>query len=456
MSKHTPRTRRRAQALKSRLSRRTFLGGAGAMVALPFLDSLSPSLARAADNTGPPQRLLYYYVPNGMHMPAWTPTQVGTGYDLPPILAPLAPVQNYVNVITGLENFPANPDGPGDHAAGTGSFITCFHVNKTEGSDIENAISADQVAAQALGGATLFPSLQLGTDGGASTGGCDSGYSCAYSRNISWAGPQTPLPKTVNPRLLFDRLFGGYDAAASQAEQDKRRRYRLSVLDYVLKDAESLKLKLGATDRQKMSDYLDAVRELEKRVTETVAAPLCDVMTAPEGSWSVQERIELFDELMVLAFQCDQSRIISFMNGNAGSNRVHDFLGISEGHHEISHHQSIQSNFDKLEIIDTWEVERLSQLLQRMASVEEEDGSTMLDNTLVFFSSEIEDGNSHSHSNMPILLCGRGGGVTSGRHIVYDNNQPVANLLLDMLQRYGVDVDSFGDSTGPIEGLSES
>ena len=446
--------KRRGAGSRRGISRRAFLGGAGAFVALPFLESVAPRRAFAAEGDAPPTRLLYYYVPNGMHMPAWTPQAEGAGYDLPPILASLAPVQSRVSVISGLENLPANPDGAGDHAAGTGSFITCHHVHKTDGADIENNISADQVAAQYLGAATPFPSLQLGTDGGASVGGCDSGYSCAYSRNISWAGPQTPLPKTVNPLLVFDRLFEGFDSQATLAQLEKRKRYRLSVLDYVLQDAKSLQQRLSVSDRFKVEEYLDGVRALEQRLTNADEAPPCEVMSRPEGPWSVTERLELMNDLMVLAFQCDQTRIISFMNGNAGSGRSYGFLGVSGGHHEISHHQKLQENYDKLQIIDTWEVEMFADLLVKMAAVSEDDGSTLLDNSLVFFSSEIEDGNTHSHSNMPILLAGgAGGAVASGRHIVYPDGTPVANLLLRMAQIAGADVDSFGDSTGPLAGL---
>ncbi len=440
----------------SKLSRRTFLGGAAAALALPWLESLHGRAARAAGpDDGPPRRLLFYYVPNGIHMADWTPTQTGAGYDLPPILKPLGAMQDKVLVLTGLANLPAKPDGAGDHAAGTGSFLTCTHVFKTEGKDIKNGVSVDQVAANAIGGATNFPSLQLGVDGGGNVGGCDSGYSCAYARNISWAGPATPLPKLVNPQLVFDRLFAGYDPLASAEQLDRRRRYRLSILDWVTKDAKTLQSKLAPLDKLKVQEYLDSVRALELRLEAgEVGGLTCDPGPRPEDEGDVQARVALMTDLMVLALQCDQTRVVSFMLGNAGSGRSYDFLGVSGAHHELSHHQNQPENFDKLRIIDTWEVTVFAQLLAKMDAVVEADGTTLLDNSLVFFSSEIEDGNAHRHTNLPVLLAGGGGGaVTPGRHVVYGGAPPIANLFLSMLHAVGVDAAAFGDSTGPLPNL---
>jgi len=444
---------------KYSLSRRRFLGGAGAMVALPFLESIAPRLAHGAATTAP-RRLLFFYVPNGIHMPSWTPGRTGTNYDLPLILEPLADISRQVNVLTGLANPAANPDGPGDHAAGTASFLTATHVRKTSGSDIQNGISVDQVAANALGSATLFPSLQLGLEGGANVGTCDSGYSCAYTRNISWAGPATPLPKIIDPRLMFDRLFGGSDGVLTAEQIARRHYYRTSILDYVREETEALKPRLGYRDRLKLDEYLAGLRALETRIEASAAEP--NVCPAPDPASVADRRDGDFQaltrsmiDLMVVAMQCDLSRFISFMLGNAGSNRSYDFLGVSGSHHSISHHQSRPENLARLEIIDRWEVEQFAYLLKRMAAVEEEGGS-MLDNSLVLFSSEIEDGDYHRHSNMPVLLAGSGGGsVTPGRHIVYQDTPTFGDLYIAMLASVGVNVETFGDDgTGPLPGLS--
>jgi len=435
------------------LSRRTFLGGAGAMLALPLLDAMAPSVAFAEPTA--PTRLLAYYVPCGIHMPAWTPTAVGPGFELSPILSSLEPVKDDLLVLTGLSNAPARPDGPGDHAAGTGSFLTCTHVVKTEGADIRNNISMDQVAANAIGQHTRFSSLQLGVDGGGSVGGCDSGYSCAYARNISWAGPTSPLPKVVNPQVVFDRLFAGFDPRASAEDRARRKRFKSSVLDYVLGDAQRLSLRLGRTDQRKLDEYITSVRDLEVKIQTTDDSDTCDLIDRPPTDIEFPDHVRYMSDIMVLAMQCDLTRVISFMLGNAGSQRSYSFIGVSGAHHEISHHQRMQENYDKLQAIDTWEVAQLAYLLQRMKEVNEGDG-TLLDNSVVFFSSEIEDGNTHSHFNMPVLLAGGGrGAFNTGRHVVYDDDEPIADLFISMLDAVGVPVDTFGDTgTGKLANLA--
>ena len=443
------------------LSRRAFLGGAGAMITLPFLESLVPRSAFAQAGGPPATRLLYFYVPNGIHMQSWTPAQTGADYTLTPILQPLAPFKNDTLVLSGLGNAPANVPVAGDHARGTGSFLTCRTVKHTDGSDIENGISCDQVAANAIGAATRYPSMQIGLDGGSSVGGCDSGYSCAYSRNISWADISTPIPKTTNPQVVFDRLFEGFDPNDTAAERDKRKRYHQSVLDYSLEQANDLRGKLGQRDRDKLDEYLTGLRELETRVSMDDTGATCDVPPPPSSNYDVPEHGRIMIDLMTLAFQCDQTRVISFMLGNAGSGRRfdgwlnHNGGALSGEHHGISHHQNDTVNHEKLEIINTWEVEMLAYLLQSLSNVTESDGQTLLDHSLIFFSSEIADGNSHRHYELPVLLCGHGSGaVTSGRHLHYDNDEPVANLFLSMLHGAGVEDNSFGeDGTQPLANL---
>lgn len=440
---------------KWEISRRTLLRGLGATVALPFLEQMLPSISRA-QNTGapPPRRLVAFYVPCGIHMQAWTPSATGASYALTPILAPLAPVKSDVLVLTGLANRPAQPDGAGDHAAGTGSFITARKVVKTNGAGISNGISMDQAAANVLKQYTKFASLELGVIGGGSSGDCDSGYSCAYANNISWANATTPLAKEINPQAVFDRLFAAVDPNQTPAAVAKRKLYKQSVLDAVKADATALKAKLGKSDRTKLDQYETGIRDIETRLQNTTPANLCDPGTRPNAPGDIRERTRMMLDLMVLAFQCDLTRVSTFMLGNAGNYYVYNFLGLNEGHHAYSHHQGLASNFDALVKIATWEIEQFSYLLQKMKAVVEPDG-TLLDNSAIFLSSEISDGDAHNHNNMPVLVAGKAGGnITSGRHVVYSSERPVANLFVSLLNAVGVPTTSFGqDSTGPLEQL---
>lgn len=432
-------------------SRRAWLGGAGAVVALPFLESLAGKSVLADDTV--PKRLLAWYVPCGIHMPGWTPAAEGTGYAMSPILTSLEPIRQKLLVLTGLANAPGVPDEVGDHAAGTGSFLTCRHVKKTEGADIQNGISMDQLAAAELGKTTRLASLQLGIDGGGSIGDCDSGYSCAYVRNISWASETQPLPKTVNPLVVYDLLFQGLDPAATEEEKARRKLYKTSVLDYVLADAKSLQLKLGTTDRAKLDEYMTGVSELEKRLA-LGDGPACTPIAEPGAVLDYAATVDAMHDLMVLALQCDITRVITFMLGNAASGRAYDFIGVGGAHHELSHHGGDPGKQASLQAIDTWEVERFASLLSKLDAVQEGTG-TLLDNTLVYFSSEIADGDSHAHTNLPVLLAGNAGGAfSSGRHMVVPGGAPLANLFISMLGALGAPTATFGDDgTGPLVGL---
>lgn len=437
--------------MKWHLSRRTLLRGAGTLMALPVLEQMLPSLAHAqAQGTPKPRRLVAFYVPCGIHMQKFTPSGTGPGYTLSPTLQPLAAHKSKFLVLSGLANLPARPDGPGDHASGTGAFITAAHPFKTEGTDIKNGISLDQVAASHLKPYTRFASLELGTDGGGSTGGCDSGYSCAYARNISWSGPSTPMPKEVNPSLVFDRLFGGIDPSTTQQQIARRKAYKQSVIDFVRADAKALDARLGVNDQKKMDEYFTSVRELELKIQALEEGSTCNPGTNPGSPGDIRDKTKAMLDLIALSFQCDVTRIATFMLGNAGSNRTFSFLGLSSGHHTYSHHQSSQANYDALAKIDYWEIQQLAYLFDKLDAISEPDG-TVLDNSLIFFSSEIEDGDAHRHTNMPIILGGGGGGaVTPGRHLKY-SGEPVANLFTSMLQSVGVPVTKFGqDGTGAL------
>lgn len=439
------------------LSRRTFLKGAGATIALPFLEAMLPRTARAQGMTEVPRRMLVYYVPNGIHMPEWTPDEAGASWTAKRILAPLESLRSEFSVITGLENNSgwAHGDGPGDHARGTGTFLTARRIKKTDGTDIRNGVSVDQVAAEALKDKTRFASLQLGMDGGGSTGNCDSGYSCAYARNISWANETTPLPKMTDVGQAFDYIFGGFDPQQSAESIARRRAYRKSILDYVRQDTTALQQKLGATDRAKLDQYLTGLRELERRVEADTNGPACTPPEEGGAPTSYAAKAQAMADLMVAAFQCDLTRVMTFMLSNAGSGRNYQNepgVNVSGNHHQISHHESKAENFEKLTKIGTWEVQQFAYLLEGLKGAEDVDGNSVLDNSLVYFSSEISDGNRHNHDNLPVILAGGGGGaLRRGEHIRVADKTPVANLYLTMLRLMGLDNMSFGaDSTGEL------
>jgi uncharacterized protein DUF1552 len=441
----------------SRVGRRRMLGqlalgGAGALLGLPFFESLLGTSARADDMT--PIRMLAFYVPCGINMAKFTPTKEGYFYDLPPILKPLSTIRPKVSVISGLANNPAFPDGTGDHASGTGAFLTVAHPKKTEGADIQNGISVDQVAANALKSKTAIASMQLGIDGGSGVGNCDSGYSCAYAHNISWASPTQALQCLTSPSLVWDQLFAGADPTQTSKEKARQTLYRTSILDYLKDDTTKLKSNLGKTDQTKLDQYLTGVSELEAKIQKSAQGPMCNAIDKPNDPPTVQEHVDIMTDLMALAFQCDATRVISFMLANAGSGRVYDFLGISKGHHEASHHMDLPENLDILTKIDTWEVTQFARLCQKLDAITDINGKTVLDNSLLYFGSEIEDGNSHYHRNMPILLAGgANGAISPGRHLVYDKSFSVAQLYISMLEAMGVPTDSFGDATSPLPKL---
>ena len=445
----------------ARLDRRTFLRGAGAALALPFLEAMLPWRALRAEDMAPPRRMLAYYIPNGIHMQSWTPAQAGASWQLTEILAPLANVKDDLLVLTGLENRPARPDGPGDHASGTGAFITAAHPKKTEGTDIQNGISVDQQAVNSLQlkDKTRFASIQLGMDGGGATGNCDSGYSCAYARNISWADERTPLPKISDVKQAFDYLFGGFDPGEAAEVSERRRFYRKSILDYVSEDAKQLQQRLGTRDRQKLEQYLQGVRELETRIEMDKNGPSCTPPSASGAPTDFAGKARAMADLMIAAFECDMTRVMTFMLANAGSGRNYQSepgVNVSGNHHQISHHESKQENFDALVKINIWEVRQLAYLLEGLKARRDIDGKTLLENTMVFFSSEISDGNRHNHNDMPVILAGGAGGqLATGRHVRYQNNPPIANLFVAMLQLMGAQDTRFGlDSTGVLGDLT--
>ncbi|MDB4961489.1 MAG: hypothetical protein JWP01_1488 [Myxococcales bacterium] len=435
-------------------SRRKFLGGAAAMIGLPMLASLQPRTARGADPVLP-KRFIAMYLPCGIVMNNWTPSTEGAGWAPTPILAPLDPYRSKLQILSGLNNLPGRSDGGGDHASGTGAFLTCTHVRKTAGSDISNDVSVDQLLAPVLSGGLPFPSLELGTDGGSSVGDCDTGYSCSYARSIAWSSATTPLPKQTNPAAVFDRMFAGYDPDASAAEIARRKLYRTSVLDGALEEASSLRSRLGRTDQAKLDEYMASVRDLELRIDQPVK--VCRPGTPPSSSLGFAARSSAIIDLMAIAIECDLTRVITYMLGNAGSSNAHPQVGVTESHHELSHHMGNPDNLAKLTQINKWEMDQLAYLLSKLEQIDDGNGVTALDNSIVFCSSEIEDGDAHRHSNLPVVVAGGAGGtISTGVHRRY-NAQPLADLFIALMGGLGLDVGTFGDDgTRPLAGIRVS
>lgn len=433
---------------------------------MPWMEAMAPSsLSRRACASAlaqqQPVRLAFLFVPNGVHPPTWIPqAKPGTrtsSFELPSSLQPLQDVRDRLTVHTGLahHNAKALGDGPGDHARSSACFLTGAHPRKTAGSDIVNGVSADQVAAEYLRGRTRFSSLELGCERGAIGGNCDSGYSCAYSANISWRTPRTPMSKEISPREVFERLFMHGPRGETAEARTARLSRRKSILDAVRGDARRLSHDLGGRDRLKLEEYLDSVRDLEQRI-ELVERAEQDptgwgIEKLPHGvPGDYQEHVDLMGDLMILAFRLDLTRVVSFMWANEGSNRKYPMIGVKEGHHHLSHHSKDEVKVDAIKRIDRWNIERFADLVRRIDAVHDKDDRSLLDNTMILFGGAISDGNRHNHNNLPIIMAGGGGGIETGNLVAHEPNTPLCSMYLSMLQRAGVDVESFGDSKGTV------
>jgi hypothetical protein len=437
------------------ISRRTVLRGIGTAIALPWLESIMPRLSLAAPG-GLPRRMAFFSVPNGVHMPDWTPKREGPLDVLPPILASLEPLKSSVAVLTGLALDGGRPhrDGPGDHARSAASFLTGAHPYKTAGKDIRNGVSVEQAAAERVGRLTRFASLELGCERSGQAGNCDSGYSCAYSSNISWRTPTSPMSKEVNPRAVFDRLFGPAELTAEdRARHARQERRRKSILDFAAEDAAELRRKLDPSDGRKLDEYLYAVRDVERRLqkAETAAASL-PAGGPPAGTpKEFAEHVRLMMDMIVLAFQTDSTRIVTFMYLNEGNNRSYPEIGVRAGHHELSHHGRNPEKQAQISKINRYHLGLLAEFLQKLDAAKEGDG-TLLHSAMIVYGSGLSDGDRHNHDDLPILLAGRGGGtILGGRHLRYPKETPLTNLYLAMLDRMGAVMPKFSDSTGELE-----
>jgi hypothetical protein len=449
------------------ISRRTLLRGLGTAVTLPLFESLVPRGAFGQDTASlgkkavaaqvVPRRVAWLYVPNGIHMPAWTPEATGKDFELTPTLMPLAPYRDKLTVITGLMDAHANAngDGAGDHARAQASYLTGAQPFKTGGANIHLGVSADQAGAQKIGHLTKLPSLEIGIEGGAATGSCDSGYSCAYSHNLAWRSATTPVAKDINPQSVFDRLFANGNPNETAEARARRENDRKSVLDYVMEDASSLQKNLATADRQKLDEYLTSVREIEQRLARTALEPVAPlpagaVRPATAKPREYPDHAKLMMDMMVLAFQTDLTRIVTFPLADEGSSKNYPWADADVPHHPTSHHMGDPAKQALLQKINTFHIQQLAYLCSKLDSIKEANGLTILDNTLIGYGSGNSDGNRHNHDNLPFILMGKGGrSVTSGRHILVDN-VPITNVWLTMLDSIGANIPSIGDSTGRL------
>lgn len=442
------------------LPRRAFLRGLGVSLALPMLECMVPGVTRAASSFGPPRRLAFVYLPNGMHMPDWTPKAAGTLSDLPETLKALAPLKSNVQVLSGLAHVNARAlgDGPGDHARANACFLTGVHPRKTAGADIHVGTSADQIAAQQIGKNTRLPSLELTCDNsGRQAGSCDSGYACAYQNSISWRSENTPMPPLYDPRLVFERLFGTEDDPELAAGRALREGSRKSILDIVREDARAFQSRLGATDRRKMDEYLTSLRETELAIEQhlkfkaTLPRPQIEKPEGIPGGFT--EHLRLMYDLLALALQTDSTRIATFMVLREGSNRPYPWIDVTDGHHDLSHHGGSNEKQAKIAKINRFHLEQFAYFIGKLKGMREGAGS-VLDNSMIVCGSAIADGDRHAHHDLPVLLCGGGAGALKpGRHVEFPSETPMTNLYLTLLGHMNVKTERIGDSTAALKNV---
>lgn len=443
---------------KKYLPRRTFLKGMGVVVGLPMLEAMTPAFAKAGESAKAPMRLVFGYVPNGIEMKSWTPGGVGRNFELPRILKPLEPFREDLLVLSGLAHRTGASKEAGDHARAGGTYLTGVHPKRTTGADIEVGISVDQIAAQALGAKTRLPSLELGCEATRMVGSCDAGYSCAYQNSLAWRTPSTPMPPEINPRSVFERLYGSLESPLDAKAQAALNADRRSVLDYVNERTRRLVGSLGHNDRRKLDEYLTAIREIEKRIrhVEDENRRLTPEMDKPTGIPNdFAEHVRLMHDLLVVALQSDITRFSTLLYSREGSNRAYPALGFTDGHHPITHHRYIPDLVEKVTKINCYHLEQFAYFVGKLKSIQEGDG-TLLDHCMIVYGSSLSDGNRHSHEDLPVIILGRGNGkLNSGRHLVYDDQPPMTNLFLTLLDKLGVPTEKLGDSTGKLAHLSE-
>jgi hypothetical protein len=438
------------------LSRRTVLRGLGTTIALPFLDAMAPALASSTIPGKAPVRMAFVYVPNGIEMEHWTPNYEGKLAELPRLLKPLEPLKEDILLLGNLthNNGRALLDGPGDHGRCCGTYLTGVHVRKSA-VDIKASISCDQIVANEIGHKTRFASLEVGIEDARQAGNCDSGYSCAYTNNLAWRSETQPLPPVLNPRDLFERLFGT-DAHLSPEARARKRMFRRSILDFVSDETRKLQADLGPTDQRKLDEYLTSIREIEQRIAkaEKDNAQIDPGMDKPYGvPADFAEHFRLMTDMITVAFQADLSRVLTFLVTREGSSRPYREIGIPDGHHPLTHHRNDPGMKEKVARINDYHMRQFSDWMQRLKATTEGD-SNLLANSMIVYGAGLSDGNRHTHNDLPVLIAGNAGGtIKSGRRIVYRKETPMSNLYLNMMDRMGAHIENFGDSTGRLDSV---
>ena len=440
------------------LPRRAVLRGLGATVALPLLDCMVPALsAQSRTAAAPIKRFGVFYVPNGMSMPYWYPKTEGPLDQLPPTLRPLEAFKDRVLICGGLDDESANlVKGGGDHARSAGTFLTCVPFKITAGADVSNAVSVDQIAARELSKETQLASLELGIESNAMIGSCDGGASCAYTNPIAWRTPTTPLPIENDPRAVFERMFGTSGSTDPEVRLARMRRDR-SILDLVGAELQGLERVVGSGDQRKLDEYFEALRDVERRIEmaeeqNTRELPVVDQPVGVPSDYA--EHAKLMMDLLALAYQTDLTRISTFMLAREVSGRAYPEIGVSDSHHPLSHHQDEPAKLQRLHQVNEYHLQQFAYLVAKLDALPEGDG-TMLDSTLFLYGTGISDSNTHFHDDLPIALVGgKNAGIKGGRYIRYPADTPLANLHVSILEKLGVEVEAFGDSTGKLDRLT--
>jgi len=439
------------------LPRRAFLRGMGTAVALPFLDAMVPAFAAPAAAKAP-VRMAFVYVPNGIMMNGWNTDYEGPlKPELPRILKPLEPFKDDILLLGNLTHNTGRAllDGAGDHGRCCGSYLTGIQVKKST-IDIKAGVSVDQIIANKVGAQMRFPSLEVGLEDGRQSGDCDSGYSCAYTNNLAWRSETQPLPPVLDPRALFERLFGNGVVLSPEARA-REGKYRRSILDFVTEDTKKLESGLGPTDRRKLDEYLSSIREVERQLTkaENDNAQIDPHMAKPYGvPADFAEHFKLMTDMMTIAFQADLTRVMTFLVTREGTSRAYREIGIPDGHHPLTHHRNQEELMEKVAQINVYHMKQFAGWIEKLKSIKEGDG-TLLDNSMIVYGAGLSDGNRHAHEDLPTLIAGSAGKtIKTGRRVVYRRETPMCNLFLAMMDRMGVHTDHFGDSTGKIDGLS--
>ncbi|MEZ6039507.1 MAG: DUF1552 domain-containing protein [Planctomycetaceae bacterium] len=439
------------------LDRRSFLRGVGTSLALPLLDAMVPPMTAMANTVAAPsqlKRLGYVYMPMGCDMSRWAPPNPNNLDELSPTLSSLAPVRSHTTVISNTELRNAYP---GTHATSNSAFLSAATARRTESTDYFLGTTADQIAARHIGQTTQLPSLEMSMDLLSVVGQCDNGYACVYQNNLSWSSPTNPLPSEAHPRLIFQTLFG---EGGTSAERRSVLRKRASLLDSVTQEIQRLKMTLGPADQQRVEQYLNSVREVERRIqkaeSDATDNPLPDIDRPTGVPAAYGDHARLMFDLQVLALQGDVTRVITFQLARETSNRTYPEIGINDPHHPLTHHGNDPEKIAKVAEINKFHVSLFSEFLQKLQQTPEGDG-TLLDHSLYLYGSGMGNPNVHDHTNLPIIVAGgAGGAMKGGRHVNFDRPTPLANLHLTLLQKVGVDIETFGDSTGRMDDLFET